>query len=319
MFAIDDATAVAALPTPEAAGTPGYWTEGNPGTGVPATYVRASFLNMLQQELLNVVTGAGLTPSKTTYNQLLLALNTRAPTVGQTRNLRATQTAAGTSLTFTADEVVVKSALGGIATILPNFNKTLNVATTGAGAMDTGLAPISGWVAAYAIVNLTTGVSNVLGVDATAAVAPEVYGGAFMPLGYSCAGLISVWPTNASRQLAVARQFGRDIEYFNNPYNGAGNASFTSLSISAAVPRNAYKWKGNLSFAPTATGNISMAVCPTAAGIGTPGYRGFALYSGTGINVGGSLSDVPIVTAQTTFYVTAGAGNFTINSYGYTF
>jgi hypothetical protein len=62
-----------------------------------------------------------------------------------------------------------------------------------------------------------------------------------------------------------------------------------------------------------------MAVCPTVAGIGAPGYRGFALYSGTGINVGGSLSDVPIATAQTTFYATAGAGNFTINSYGYTF
>lgn len=71
MFAIDDPTASATLPTPEAAGTPGFWTEGNPALGQAATYVRASFLNGLQSELLNILTAAGVTPSKTTYNQLL--------------------------------------------------------------------------------------------------------------------------------------------------------------------------------------------------------------------------------------------------------
>lgn len=74
MFAIDDPTAVAVLPTPEAAGTPGFFTEGNPSLGQAATYVRASWLNSLQQELLNILVATGVTPSKTAYSQLLTAL-----------------------------------------------------------------------------------------------------------------------------------------------------------------------------------------------------------------------------------------------------
>lgn len=74
MFRIDDPTAAAALPTPEAAGTEGYFTEGNPATSTPATNVRASFLNMLMEEVRNVVVAGALTPSKTTYNQLLNAI-----------------------------------------------------------------------------------------------------------------------------------------------------------------------------------------------------------------------------------------------------
>lgn len=81
MFRIDDPTAVGSLPTPEAAGTEGYFTEGNPGSGVPATLVRGSFLNMVQEELRAVVVAGGLTPSKTTYDQLLNAI--KAVAIGQ--------------------------------------------------------------------------------------------------------------------------------------------------------------------------------------------------------------------------------------------
>ncbi|SAK88386.1 hypothetical protein AWB76_06323 [Caballeronia temeraria] len=74
MQRIDDATAATSLPTPEAAGTPGYFTEGNPTAGTPATNVRGSWLNMIQEELMAVVTAGGVTPSKTTYNQVYQAL-----------------------------------------------------------------------------------------------------------------------------------------------------------------------------------------------------------------------------------------------------
>ncbi|MDP9153937.1 MAG: hypothetical protein M3O74_06785 [Pseudomonadota bacterium] len=76
MFRIDDPSASTTLPTPEAANAEGYWTEGNPAAGTPATLVRASFLNMVQEELRAVVVAAGLTPSKTTYNQVYLAIQT---------------------------------------------------------------------------------------------------------------------------------------------------------------------------------------------------------------------------------------------------
>lgn len=74
MFLTDDPTAVASLPTPGAAGTPGYFTDGNPGSGVPATILRAEFMNMIMMELQNIILAAGVTPSKTTFNQVLQAL-----------------------------------------------------------------------------------------------------------------------------------------------------------------------------------------------------------------------------------------------------
>jgi hypothetical protein len=75
MFRIDDVSAAIALPVPEVAGAEGYWTEGNPGLGVPATLERASWFNMIQEELRGIVMAGGLAPSKTTYNQVLQAIN----------------------------------------------------------------------------------------------------------------------------------------------------------------------------------------------------------------------------------------------------
>lgn len=74
MFRIDHSTAAVAIPTPGAAGTPGYFTEGNPGTGTAATVVTADWANMVQEELMEVILAASLTPSKTTRTQLLSAI-----------------------------------------------------------------------------------------------------------------------------------------------------------------------------------------------------------------------------------------------------
>jgi hypothetical protein len=74
MFRIDDATAATSLPIPEAAGSEGFFTEGNPVAGTPATNVRGSWLNMIQEELRAIVVAGGLAPSKTAYNQVLTAL-----------------------------------------------------------------------------------------------------------------------------------------------------------------------------------------------------------------------------------------------------
>ena len=74
MFRIDTATAAAALPAPGAAGTEGYFTNGNPGTGVPPTTISADWLNMIQEELHSILAAASIADSKTTYNQVLTAL-----------------------------------------------------------------------------------------------------------------------------------------------------------------------------------------------------------------------------------------------------
>ncbi|TCK36738.1 hypothetical protein B0G84_5751 [Paraburkholderia sp. BL8N3] len=74
MYQTDQITAVASLPSPAVAATQGYFTNGNPGSGLAATVVDADFLNMTMMEIINVVNAAGLVPSKTTYNQLLTAI-----------------------------------------------------------------------------------------------------------------------------------------------------------------------------------------------------------------------------------------------------
>ena len=85
MQRIRDTTAAAALPAPPAlTGPAGYFTGGAPGT-VPATRVRYWWLNMLQEELLSILTAAGITPDTTgtNFHQVLDAI--RAGAGGATR------------------------------------------------------------------------------------------------------------------------------------------------------------------------------------------------------------------------------------------
>lgn len=393
MYRIDDATAAVSLPAPEAAGSEGYFTEGNPATGTPATNVRGSWLNMIQEELRAIAVAGGQTPSKTTYNQVLLAIqsliaqpttNRVSGVVGQARNLAMSVSAASATATLTADEIIVESALGGFRYCIPSFSKTINLAATGAGGMDTGSAPASGWVALYAIYNpqaavfsgsisgTTLTVSSVtsgalavgqyvlgaapgttitalgtgtggagtytvsisqtfaagglsaasaalLATNATSAVAPNVYGGANMPSGYTASGLVSVAPTNGSGQFPIFQQRDREVFYFASVYSGSGSASFTSLSISSAVPKNAWKWKPNVGTTTAATAAPSAAFCPTSGGNGTPGYVNWAGYTQSAGTVAGGLPDSLITAGQTTFYATSGSATFSFNSYGYTF
>lgn len=255
----------------------------------------------------------------------LLTANLPNPVVGSSRNLRAIQTAANASLTITADEIVVKNALGAGGVLVPSLNKTINVSTVGANGMDTGLAPVSGWVAIYAIWNPTTGVSALLGVDVTALTAPEVYGGVNMPAGYTFSALASIWPTTAARLLDRARQLDRDVYFYRNVYSSV-TAGFgtTSLSIASAVPRNATRWRGNLAMTSSiAQVALSAAVGPTIDGTANPGYVVAQTQSvgGAGV-VGGTIPDSPIFTAQTTFFsfsTGGGTSSLAVNSYGYSF
>ena len=75
MFQPDDPTVASTMPTPSTAGTQGWYTDGNASTGQAATIVRADQLNMITAELINIVEAAGITPSKTTFNQCVTAIN----------------------------------------------------------------------------------------------------------------------------------------------------------------------------------------------------------------------------------------------------
>lgn len=79
VYQIDDTTAVAsqpALPT-DSIGTPGFFTGGSTSGGAP-TRVRYWWLNMVQQELLNIALAAGLTADKTDNTQCITAIKALA-------------------------------------------------------------------------------------------------------------------------------------------------------------------------------------------------------------------------------------------------
>lgn len=70
MQRIDGADVHGSLPTPGATVAPGYFTEGNPGGGVPATAVTADWLNGVQEELAALITMEGASLSKSNLAQV---------------------------------------------------------------------------------------------------------------------------------------------------------------------------------------------------------------------------------------------------------
>lgn len=76
MYQIDNSTAAQAIPASTEAGSKGYFTDGNPATGTPATILPAEFMNMLMMENINVLAAAGIQPDKSKFNQLALAIST---------------------------------------------------------------------------------------------------------------------------------------------------------------------------------------------------------------------------------------------------
>ena len=179
--------------------------------------------------------------------------------VGQSRNAAMRITAASSTATWTADELVVETAIGGTQYRLNNLSLSINLATTGAGGMDTGAAPASGFVAIYAIYNPTTKTTAALAVNVTSAKAPEVYGGSNMPAGYTASALIAVCGTNSSGQLLPGLLTDRT---WMTPRTivlnvTVQNSSWTSMTLAAMVPLNAKRVIGDLAGA-TNSGNITM-------------------------------------------------------------
>ncbi|WP_081997925.1 phage tail protein [Pseudomonas sp. 11/12A] len=227
--------------------------------------------------------------------------------------------AASATATLTADEIVVETALGGLRYCLASFNKTINLATTGAGGMDTGTAPVNGFVGIYAIYNPTSGASALLAVNAASVVA-SVYGGANMPAGYSASALVGVWLTNGSGQFIVGYQSDRFTCYTTTTVliTSAVTGSITSLSIAAVVPPNAKYISGNTLISCSTASVIHLDIYPSTAAVGNKQN-----YSTTTAANGGnavSFDRLQLLTPQTMGYYatsTAGTPSFQIAITGY--
>ncbi|EOX9052566.1 hypothetical protein ACPW65_000301 [Enterobacter roggenkampii] len=218
--------------------------------------------------------------------------------VGQARNLAMSLATAGTTATWTADELITETAMGGTQYKQSNLTLPIDLSIVGAGGVDiAGTVPTNGYLATYAISGPGK-TPAALGCNATTAAAPEVYAGGAMPAGYTASALISVWRI-VNGQFIAGRQKGRRIRFlpFMVLASSIQAAAFTSLNLSACVPQNAKFVSGYGNPNISGTGyNTNMALASTAEGIGAQiiGCGGAAIVS--------PFSDLEVAISQTIYY-----------------
>ncbi len=87
MQRVSRATASNVLPAAPEGGTPGYFTGGNPSTGTPATVPGYEWFNGVQEEIMAVLSAAGITPSTADLTQLAQAIRAIAGHTGLNLNV----------------------------------------------------------------------------------------------------------------------------------------------------------------------------------------------------------------------------------------
>lgn len=289
--------------------------DSNIGNAPSSTPAKWGSVNTVTPSLSDKSTKVATTKFATDYTDAavsaaIAAIPTMAVTpsvIGTTRNAKMALTSASAIASFSADEVVVQSSIGGTSYQLYSFVKTINLATTGAGGMDAGTAPSGGFVALYAIYNPTTSASNILAVNCSGSIATEVYAGSSMPAGYTASALISVWRTNSSGLFVTGQQNDRLVTFQNISAFSINQGVSTSLSgtvdISGAVPKNAFSFGGAL--AMTSLGSMT-SFGFSFSGSNTAESMGYALYSRT------PFSDIVMATPQRVTYG-IGTGSSPIN------
>lgn len=162
-----------------------------------------------------------------------------APVNSSIKNLAAAY-ASTTTMTITADEVVLEDSTKNTRRAL-TLNSTINCATTGANALDTGALGASSWYYVFAIFNATT--NTVAAIASLSSTAPT------LPAGYTFqTGCISTFRTNGSSQIIGFKQVGRDWQYMvgsnlstalqmaNGSAGSPTGGTYVAVSVSNFVP-----------------------------------------------------------------------------------
>ena len=203
--------------------------------------------------------------------------------IGACRKLRAYCKPASASLQFLANELVLATGINGQLIRLTMLNQTINLATVGANGMDVGQAPVSGFVAVYAIYNPTTKAVALLAQDCSSVYAEQWYTGANMPAGYTYSALISVWPTDSNRLFMDGRQDDRDISV-TKIITMTSNIPTSPLKVTPPeIPHNAVCIYGQFSAQyASGSGIFSLAIAANEVGVGQQGLSGTVSTAGQG-------------------------------------
>jgi hypothetical protein len=284
-----------------------FLTPGGTPVAVPvgAAFLRGDGTNVYNEAL-------AVAPA--TASQHAVQLGQVAGVVGSVRNLKASLTTAGTSIAYTADEIVVESALGGLRYCLANFSQTLNGATTGLGGLDTGSLAANSFYAIYAAITSAGAQGIFAQLEPTAGSgATSVYGGTHLPAGVIANTLIGVWQTNGSAQFVTGQQKDRrfggiGVQVINS---SSLAASYTSLNIAAAVPKCAVMCDAAVLLSSSTATTISYGFGADANGSGAASSSG-----GSVLQLGNTIPNILIASPQTIFYKsaqTAGTTSFVVS------
>lgn len=178
---------------------------------------------------------------------------------GAYRNLAITNTggSATTSLTVTADELVVQNAAGG-SVRLTTVNEAAAITASGAGGLDTGTEANSTWYYLWVIYNPTTA--------AVDAVLSTSYTLPTLPSGYThYARVGGVYNSAAGDFITVQQVDHVVVSSISNVLNGANTPNaWTAVTVSAAVPPIAKRLSAHMS----GTGNGIVGLAPRSDGLG---------------------------------------------------
>jgi hypothetical protein len=236
-----------------------------------------------------------------------------AAIAGTTRNLAAVLTAQGTTATWAADELLIKTALGGLSYLFNGVNVSVNLGVSGIGGV-VGTTPAA---SGYAAIYVATGPGASLkafATDATATKAQEVYTGT-LPAGYTASQLIGIAPISSSAgQFAPFAQTDRHVDWTGgNILTGSTFVGGPTARTSTSIPINARFVGGFNQIGNSAASAMSQTLAST--GINNMGgqYCTYNIAAGTSIAI---PFRVAITVPQTIYQQTtssAGTPGFTIS------
>lgn len=221
---------------------------------------------------------------------------------GSFRNLNGSSAGSVVTASWTVDEIIAETALGGLVYKGAGQSLSFNGATTGAGGMDTGSVPANADLSIYAIYNPSTNTWNTLGCLGTTSNG-TIYSGSHMPSGYTASCLISSHVMSSS----VFRQWWqRDRQIFLNSVNFLNSTSLTaspsSVSLSNLVPANAQLLYGYLNITSSVSNTLYLAA--NSAGTASQQQLGQTVPSA---GASGQFGPLVILTAQTVWANIAGS------------
>lgn len=271
----------------------------------------------LGADMREVITAGGTIALQSWVQSQLAAAGS---VIGAARNAKMSVATAAATATFTADQVTVGVSLSGALYRLASYSQSINLSTTGAGGMDTGSAPASGFVSLYAIYNPTTSTASILACNVSTS-SGTIYSGANMPAGYTASALIGVWPTNASSIFRGGFQRDRSVSFGPiEVYNQTSGVptTLTALSLSSAVPANAVSVSGCAGSPNTESGILSIAASSNGIAQVTLVLAVVAVYDG--FAAAAEYKEMPVITAQTIYIKALNSTQYTrITVNGYSF